>query len=408
MKRVMLFGALLAAGFCSAATLQIDSPRCEGLRNPLGLQRTRPRFSWALTGDEKPTRPTGAEVKVFTDAGVVWTRRTDDLFSCLYDGVPLVPGTIYSWQVRLVDGTDWCAPQRFSIGLQAETEWEGAQWIGEAAQSVDWADITYQVKFTLVKEAFGLFFRARSATEGYMWQINTKLGSEPQLRPHIFLKTGGIRQLPSVKLGRFFPKGLDWTKEHILRIETRGTWIRTFLDGVQIHVCADTTFAAGTIGVRTSYGEEALVSEISVTDAAGRTLLFDRFRGHIMRAFYGPTLSGNRLELKGRSFLHPGILPKTAPRLRKTFVLASKPIRQAIASACGLGFYELWINGAKADPTRVLAPGMTTGRATLFDTYDVTSLLKQGTANTVGCTKTRGVCWPTTNRRFGCSIRASR
>ncbi|MGN0846064.1 MAG: family 78 glycoside hydrolase catalytic domain [Kiritimatiellia bacterium] len=385
--RTLLLGSLaLAASIAGAAALQIDSPRCEGARDPIGLKRTQPRFSWALRGDEPAVRPAAAEVKVFTDAGtVLWSKTSDDLFACVYDGAPLTPGRIYSWQARLVGGTDWCAPQRFSIGLQTEADWEGAQWVGEAPRAVAWADFDYQVKFTLVKDALGLFFRARGEQEGYMWQINTVLDAEPLLRPHVFLKGGSFRGLPPVKLGAFFPGGLDWTKEHTLRIETRGTTIRTFLDGVQVHSCQDATFSAGTIGVRTALGEVADVSEVSVKDVRGNVLLFDRFCGHIMPAFHRPSVQGERLHLAGQTFLHPGILPKTAPRLRKTFTLAAKPIRQALASACGFGFYELWINGEKADPARVLAPGMTgPDRAALFDTYDVTPMLKQGAANTVG------------------------
>ena len=375
---------VVAVWAARAEGLRIERPRCEGARGPLGLVRTSPRFSWSLAGEEPATRPTGADVKVMRNGDVIWEKTSDDLFSCVYDGAPLKSGTIYTWQVRL-EGTDWCAPQRFSVGLQDESEWEGAEWVGEKPYSVDWTDFDYQVKFRLVKDAFGLFFRAHSEREGYMWQINTKVDVVPMLRPHVFLADGGMRQLPPVKLNGFFPKGLDWTEDHVLRIETRGATIRTYLDQILVHTCEDSTFAAGTIGVRTSAGEEATVAELSVKDVAGQSLLFDRFRGHIMPAFHRPSLEGDRLVLKCRSFLHPGIIPKNAPRLRKTFRLRDKPVAQALASACGLGFYELWLNGAKVDSTRVLAPGMTgERRASLFDTYDVTSQLRKGEENTVG------------------------
>lgn len=367
-----------------ARPLEIATPRCEGLRNPLGIVRTQPRFSWALAGDEPAARPTAAEVKVFTDAGMVWQGRGDDLFARVYNGPPLASGVVYQWQARLVGATDWCEPQRFTIGLQTDADWAGAQWIGEPAVPVAWTDFNYQATFTLVRDAFGLLFRARDAQTGYLWQINTKLDREPLLRPHLLLGDGKLRLLPPVKLGRFFPKGLDWTKEHVLRIETRGTTIRTFLDGVPIHTCTDATFAAGTVGVRTSAGEEAFVSEVAVTGPDGASWLHDRFRGHLMPAFRNPPLANDRLHLAGATLLHPGILPKNTPRLRRTFTLRNKPVVSALASACGFGFYELWLNGEKADPRRVLAPGMTGGRAALFDTYDVTRLLKPGAANTVG------------------------
>ena len=75
-------------------------------------------------------------------------------------------------------------------------------------------------------------------------------------------------------------------------------------------------------------------------------------------------------------------LPKDCPRLRKTFVL-DKPVRRATVSVCGLGFYELYVNGEKADD-RVLAPANTVyKRRLLFDTVEVTTKVKQG-SNALG------------------------
>jgi alpha-L-rhamnosidase len=75
-------------------------------------------------------------------------------------------------------------------------------------------------------------------------------------------------------------------------------------------------------------------------------------------------------------------LPKDCPRLRKVFVL-EKPVRFAAASVCGLGFYELYLNGRKVGD-HVLAPANTTyAQRLLFDTLDVTDLVKQGD-NAVG------------------------
>ena len=52
MRRAGLVLVCMVSALCGAAALQIDAPRCEGARNPLGLKRTQPRFSWALRGAE--------------------------------------------------------------------------------------------------------------------------------------------------------------------------------------------------------------------------------------------------------------------------------------------------------------------------------------------------------------------
>ena len=213
----------LAAG--AAFALEIAAPRCESAREPLGVPAAAPRFTWALTGAEPAVRPARAEVRVCAGAETVWQGAGDDLFACVYGGPALTPGRVYTWQVRLAGATDWCAPQRFSIGLQQEADWEGAQWIGDE-----------------------------------------------------------------------------------------------------------------------------------------------------------PCAAANPKEVKPGK----GKLPQGTLQLRRAFTLQAKPLAQALVSVCGFGFYELWLNGAKVDPRRVLAPGMTAGRASLFDTYDVTRQLTSGAANTLG------------------------
>jgi alpha-L-rhamnosidase len=69
--------------------------------------------------------------------------------------------------------------------------------------------------------------------------------------------------------------------------------------------------------------------------------------------------------------------PQPAPLLRKTFTLA-KPPASARVYICGLGYYELHLNGAKVGD-HVLDPAFTRyDRRALYVTYDVTRQLKKG------------------------------
>jgi len=71
-----------------------------------------------------------------------------------------------------------------------------------------------------------------------------------------------------------------------------------------------------------------------------------------------------------------------AIQLRKEFTL-EKEIRRAVVYVCGLGFYELRLNGQKVGD-RVLEPGWTNYRKTcLYATYDVTGQLTRG-PNAIG------------------------
>lgn len=73
---------------------------------------------------------------------------------------------------------------------------------------------------------------------------------------------------------------------------------------------------------------------------------------------------------------------RKAPLLRKDFSL-SKSVARATAFVYGLGWYELHLNGLKVGD-RVLTPANTDySKFILYDSYDVTSYLKQG-GNSVG------------------------
>lgn len=71
-----------------------------------------------------------------------------------------------------------------------------------------------------------------------------------------------------------------------------------------------------------------------------------------------------------------------APLLRKTFTL-TQPVRRATVYVCGLGFYELHLNGGKVGADE-MNPGFTRyDQRVLYATYDVTTQVHRG-ENTVG------------------------
>ncbi|RPJ20520.1 MAG: hypothetical protein EHM35_19365, partial [Planctomycetaceae bacterium] len=69
--------------------------------------------------------------------------------------------------------------------------------------------------------------------------------------------------------------------------------------------------------------------------------------------------------------------PQPAPLFRKGFILSQQPV-SARVYVCGLGYYELHLNGAKVGD-HVLDPAFTRyDRRALYVTYDVTDQLKKG------------------------------
>jgi Alpha-L-rhamnosidase N-terminal domain./Bacterial alpha-L-rhamnosidase. len=92
------------------------------------------------------------------------------------------------------------------------------------------------------------------------------------------------------------------------------------------------------------------------------------------------------------------------PYLRREFKAEGK-IKSARIYATALGLYELHINGSKADDT-LFTPGWTSyGKRLQYQTYDVTSLLKEGT-NAIGAILGKGwymgnLAWNENNGVFG-------
>lgn len=79
---------------------------------------------------------------------------------------------------------------------------------------------------------------------------------------------------------------------------------------------------------------------------------------------------------------HTNMEPSFAPLFRRVITLEKK-VASARAYVCGLGYYELYINGEKIGD-EVLAPAFTKYDETvLYNTYDVTDAFKQG-ENVVG------------------------
>ncbi|HYG24357.1 MAG TPA: family 78 glycoside hydrolase catalytic domain [Verrucomicrobiae bacterium] len=89
----------------------------------------------------------------------------------------------------------------------------------------------------------------------------------------------------------------------------------------------------------------------------------------------GNPVPANDLQLKA---------PLPAPLLRKSFDI-KRPVRRATAYICGLGYYEMELNGSKVG-NRVLDPMITQyDKRAAYVTHDVTRLLNRG-KNAVGVT----------------------
>jgi len=117
--------------------------RCEGLTNPLGIDRTLPRLSWAIPSGSRGLAQAARQIMVANspDAlaagiGSMWDSgeiKSDQSQWVPYAGKPLVKGARCWWKIRVWDQTGapspWSAPASFTVGPLTASDWSG-EWIG--------------------------------------------------------------------------------------------------------------------------------------------------------------------------------------------------------------------------------------------------------------------------------------
>jgi len=117
--------------------------RCEGLTNPLGIDRPQPRLSWAIPQGRRGLAQTARQVlvadsplKLASGTGTLWDSgriEADQSQWVSYAGKPLAKGARCWWKVRVWDQagapSPWSEPALFSVGPLSDSEWRG-DWIG--------------------------------------------------------------------------------------------------------------------------------------------------------------------------------------------------------------------------------------------------------------------------------------
>jgi alpha-L-rhamnosidase len=137
---------VVAAGTAPVSWAAPGAPeqlRCEGLVNPLGIDRAQPRFSWAIPPGPRGLAQSACQVLVADSAealaanrGALWDSgkvASSQSQWVAYAGAPLAKGTRCWWKVRVWDQagepSPWSEPARFTVGPLSAADWSG-QWIG--------------------------------------------------------------------------------------------------------------------------------------------------------------------------------------------------------------------------------------------------------------------------------------
>ena len=120
MRRVIsLVGAVLFLAACQPSFGVYDL-RCEGLKEPLGIDGTEPHFSWKIRSD-KPMEQAAFEIEVGPGLWQSGKVESSEQVMVPYGGAPLAARQQAWWRVRVWDAAGkasaWSPKQRFGIGV---------------------------------------------------------------------------------------------------------------------------------------------------------------------------------------------------------------------------------------------------------------------------------------------------
>ncbi|MFI5874992.1 family 78 glycoside hydrolase catalytic domain [Streptomyces sp. NPDC051445] len=432
-------------------TAPVD-PQVNSRIAPLGTQ-TAPAFSWVPPVARQTayeiqvgTAPDAADV--WRSGRVAGSNSTE----VAYRGSALRSEQAYFWRVRTWDekGTPgaWSEPATWETGLlKGEKDWSGARWIGgRDAQDHDWKDLTATVVFRGGSDTAGglsLLLRAepigKTWGEGLNWTVRQS-GDDMQLVMRTSHYAGntwvddgtsepdwGVDHYdpqsetnPTVAGTRSVPVGTvtlpastgltkdTWAgRDHTVAVAVSGLTVTTTVNGVQVDsrtLTGDQIRRHGSFGF--GGGTSATVRSVKVTGTGARDFSADLTKGanpfeNGIGTLAGLTFPPKNPFIPSKNSVLP--IANPAPVLRRAFTLPrGRRIARArlhLSAAGNVTFTvngdALTVDGKRADRGRTNVPRLLTDQSTydrtvLYDTFDVTALLRAGGQNVLAAELGRG------------------
>ncbi len=385
-----------AAG--NPASLHPIDLRCEYLVDPAGIDVVQPGLSWRSESTAPGARgllQSAYQIVVAStprlldqDRGDLWdTGKVSgaESIQVIYGGNPLASFAFCFWKVRVWDGNDaasgWSATAQWSMGPLAADDW-GAQWIGKEGGDIS-----------------GDLFSEAAAK--WIWRepgAATSAPAEPRFFRKVFmipdasLVRSAICRMTADDGFRLLVNGREVGKAdghpHPLSLDLAADLItgKNVLAVAAYNKPGPPMNPAGLIGaLRIEFADGHRLS--IATDASWRASSASSPEWERPEFDDGPWFPASVL---GDYGMAPwGLLADQsehrrlpARMLRRTFGL-DRPIARATAYVCGLGFFELYLNGQKISD-HVMDPAISNyAKHVCYVTFDVTGHLKPG-ENAVG------------------------
>ncbi len=375
---------LLGCGTSVCTAITPTDLACEYVTEAMGVDAANPRLYWKLESSQRAQRQSAYQIVVASTPENLATpdlwdsgRTTSDATTHIrYGGRPLRSSQTVWWRVRVwdQDGTAsrWSRPASWTMGVLRPEEWAG-RWISakgataharpsigyHAAETRDqlevkWLQFDLGESLPLDRVRLHPKYHMDKPGFGFPLRFKVELSEDPA-----FAAAATLADHTSEDFGNPGTKPVEIPANgqtgRYLRITATKLWHRDWaycfaLSQVEI------------VSRGTNVSQKAKVSAKDSVEAHGWGI-----------AGVNDGLGFNDGSTSGYQSL----------LARREFGLGTSPIRRATVHISGLGHYELFLNGHKVGRD-LLAPGWTKyDRTCLYDTFDVTGLLKKD-ANAIG------------------------
>ena len=377
---------LLPAGLWAASDLRVVDLRCEGRRNPCGVDEPAPRLSWRLESARPHVLQTAFRVQVASrpellaqDRPDLWDSglcQSDQSVHLPYQGRPLRSHARVWWRVRVWDnhgrGSDWSRPAFWTMGILEPEEWR-AEWIGlDGPRTTNWLTQAHWIWDPAVAHPLA----APASTQWFRKVV--RLPADRRIVQAVFEYTGDNEcrgWLNGRDLGaRNNPRTVKWN-DLTTRLEPGQTYVlgltgRNLQDGKPAAV-------VGRFWVRFETGPPLVIVtddqwKVSPREEPGwdrpdfddRHWAAARVVGPVGMEPWGPVRSAEDRTLSARY-------------LRREFGV-DRPVRRALVHWSGLGLSELYLNGRRVG-NAVLSPALSQyDRRVFYVSHEVTDWVRPG------------------------------
>jgi hypothetical protein len=382
----LTLAALLLAPLAALQATELTNLRCEYRENPLGIDVEKPRLSWKLeTGNLKPERGirqtayqilvASSEALLKKDKGDLWDSgkvASDQTVLVQYIGKTQGSWQQCHWKVQAWDqggkASGWSQPAAWTMGMLKPADWN-AKWIGaeadekksigyhacetSQADDVKWVQVDLGKPLPVSAVRLCPMSHAGKAGFGFPIRFKVEVASDVGFQNAIVIADHTSADFPNPGAK---PVPFDGTGSAARFVRVTATKLGKFT--------ASHCFALSELEVISGGKNVALNAAVTAKDSVEQSAW-------------------------GKAGLTDGAIADEPERpkcetvlLRREFVV--KPdLRRAVVVVCGLGQYEMSVNGRKVSED-VLAPGWSKYNKTcLYDMYDVTGLLRPG-KNAVG------------------------